>query len=134
MRSAGPAILLAGAAAVLGAAPAGADAGYDACMLCAATDADFRRCGAALVEREEARLEDAWRALIGRLPAEGRRALRAEQRAWTRFRKRSCRVYADRGYFGSYHRTIAFPLCRARVVADRAGQLRAIDDVMTMGR
>ena len=103
--------------------PAKADPDYDRCID-ESRESEFDACGSAWVEREDQRLNAAWRELLPLVEnAEDRQALVAEQRAWIAFKDQSCNfLYTDR--WGSMGPRILFPRCRAGVVAARTAQLR----------
>ena len=124
MRLALPLIVL---ALQLLALPARADDAYDACLREA--DASMREmgdCGGAWIEREDARLNAAWQALLAELPEESQPMLRDEQRAWLAYRDRSCLFYLDPAAYGSIGRHLSYPSCRAFVIAQRTQALNEI--------
>ena len=115
------ALLTAGSLFVL-VAPAGADPEYDRCIG-DSRESEFAACGAAWVEREDGRLNAAWRELLPLLEGEERAALVAEQRAWIAFNENSCDyLYTDR--WGTIGRNNWYPRCRADIIIARTAQLR----------
>lgn len=118
------------AAVLLAAGSARADAVYERCMQAAATTAAMGDCGTALVAREDARLNAEWKRVFPLLEGDARARLLDAQRAWIRFKDRSCTVYAARPPFGSLQGAVHAPRCRARVIAERTAQLRALREAV----
>lgn len=82
-------------------------------------------CGGAEVERQEQRLNAAWKRVSPMLDPQSRADLLAEQRAWISFKDKSC-LYLANGQKGRQGQVLEFPACRAAVVADRAGYLESL--------
>ncbi|MAP18803.1 MAG: hypothetical protein CL626_07200 [Aurantimonas sp.] len=123
MRLALPLIVL----ALMLALPARADDAYDACLREAdASMQEMGACGGAWMEREDARLNEAWQALLAELPEESQEMLRDEQRAWLAYRDRTCLFYLDPATYGSIGRHLSYPSCRAFVIAQRMQALNEI--------
>lgn len=101
-----------------------ADADYDACVGATTTNAGYSTCGSALIDRENARLNAAWRNLTAGADAKTRAALLTEQRLWNAYKEKSCLFYAD-GSFGREGVVIHFPACRAEVISKRTAELEA---------
>lgn len=120
MRKSIVSIALIGAAMWAGTAQA--DPGYDSCEGKAVTNVDYSACGAAWIAREERRLNVAWKALYSRLPARSKASLLSEQRLWIAWKDKSC-LWRARGDWGREGQVIAYPTCRAKVIADRADYL-----------
>jgi uncharacterized protein YecT (DUF1311 family) len=107
--------------------PARADDTYDVCLREADVSMqDMGACGGAWMEREDARLNDAWQALLEELPEESQPMLRDEQRAWLSYRDKSCLFYLDPANYGSIGRHLSYPSCRAFVIAQRTQALNEI--------
>ena len=86
-------------------------------------------CGDAWLEREDARLNAAWKSVVGKAGESTKAALLGEQRAWNAFKEKSCLFYADaEGTFGTAGRFLSFPACRAAVVVART---EALEDIGT---
>jgi uncharacterized protein YecT (DUF1311 family) len=141
--SAHPAMLLALAIGVaIGACLSGAPArSAEAGAAAAATwhydgDAEYRRCiarsdgtntawglcGTALIEREDIRLNAAWKRVYAAGAETKSKDLLDEQRAWNAFKETSCRFYAS-GTFGREGQVLSFPVCRAGIIAQRTAIL-----------
>ena len=112
------------AASMFLAAPASADPQYDSCAEGAA-DARVRACGDAWIQREDRRLNDAWREFISFLDGRERELALEEQRAWIRFKDQSCNFFTT-GQYGTWGRDSNFPRCRAAVIASRVAELEAL--------
>lgn len=87
-------------------------------------------CGSRLIQREDARLNAAWRKLDIQLRAgftpQTRVDLLAEQRAWITYKDRACRFYSNVQDWGSMGRSYDGPLCKAEVIARRANELERL--------
>ena len=115
---------LAAATLFIAAMPARADSEYEACIA-NSPEVEFAVCGANWVEREDARLNAAWREVLPLLEARERERLVAEQRAWIRFKDGACEYfYTD--YWGTVGRNTWYPRCVADIVIARTVQLRDI--------
>ena len=120
-RSAAFALLAAGSLCIL-VESAAADPDYDQCID-DSREREFAACGVAWVEREDRRLNAAWRELLPLLEGDERAALVAEQRAWIAFNENSCDyLYTDR--WGTIGRNTWYPRCRADIIIARTAQLR----------
>jgi uncharacterized protein YecT (DUF1311 family) len=106
------------------AAPAQADPEYDQCID-ESRESEFGACGAAWEEREDRRLNEAWRALLPLLDGRERAALVAEQRAWIAFNTNSCDYFYSE-IWGTIGRNTWYPRCRADILIARTVQLREI--------
>jgi uncharacterized protein YecT (DUF1311 family) len=118
---------LALAAGFVQTAPARADAGYDACVDNASTNADFSACGGAMLERREGELNRAWKQAYADLDVATKRALLDEQRAWIVFKDKSCGYWAG-GAFGREGQVIHFYTCREQVITQRIAYLEAVGE------
>jgi uncharacterized protein YecT (DUF1311 family) len=104
-----------------------ADAVYDACIARSdGTNPAWAACGGQWLEREDARLNVAWKKVITGLEGQTRADLLAEQRAWIAYKDASCAFYAN-GDFGGDGEVVPFVACRAEVIAARTRQLEAIE-------
>lgn len=107
------------------AAPASADEQYDRCIEQSdGTNRDWAVCGGEWIEREDARLNEAWSRLLKGVSERTKADLRAEQRAWIAYKNLSCLFYAN-GELGREGQVLGFPACRAEVLARRAAELEA---------
>lgn len=107
-----------------------ADSDYDRCIDAAgAVDQAMGECGDAWLEREDARLNKAWKSAYGKAGESTKAALLGEQRAWNVFKEKSCLFYADADdTFGTAGRFLSFPACRAEVIVART---KALEDIGT---
>ena len=106
------------------AGPAQADPEYDECID-NSRESEFGACGDAWEEREDRRLNEAWRALLPLLDGEERAALLAEQRRWVAFNQDSCNYFYSE-IWGTIGRNTWYPRCRADILIARTAQLRDI--------
>jgi uncharacterized protein YecT (DUF1311 family) len=83
-------------------------------------------CGGDWVEREDARLNEAWQELLAELPEESEAMLRDEQRAWLAYRDETCLFYLDPMVYGQIGRNLSYPSCRAFIIAQRTAALNEI--------
>ena len=106
---------------------AAADPEHDRCIDEAHTNSEFRDCGFAWIDREDDRLNAAWRELLPRFEGmdQERAALVAEQRAWIAFKDQSCDFFWSEAW-GSIGRDTWYAPCRAGVIATRTAQLREL--------
>lgn len=114
-------------ATLLLAAPVQADEEYDACIE-QSDDSNqaWALCGNAWIEREDDRLNEAWKRLLDGASEQMTSDLRAEQRAWNSYKELSCLFYAN-GEFGREGQVLSFPACRAAVIANRTAELDAYE-------
>ena len=106
---------------------ADADTKYDACVDAAgAVMADMGACGGAWVDREDARLNVAWKQLSAAISDDSKAALLDEQRAWLAYRDKSCVYYLDEVEYGQNGRYLSYPSCRAAIIAQRTQALKDI--------
>lgn len=124
MRRSAASILL--ATAILGAwsEAAHADKLYDACIA-ASNDSNqaWLRCGNDYVEREKKRHDAVWAKLIRDQEGRTKTDLLAEQKAWRKFSQAACEFY-DNGDLGREGQVLSYPVCKARMYADRARTLK----------
>lgn len=111
--------------AVLWAGSAVADQQYSACIDATTTNNEWASCGGAYIEREEAKMNEAWQRLMEQTEGDTTAALKAEQEAWTEFRKEACAFYSDPVAFGREGQVLSYPSCVAETVASRTAQLKA---------
>jgi uncharacterized protein YecT (DUF1311 family) len=110
--------------------PAPAKSSYDVCMERAQTNVDFQDCGSAEITRLETKLAATWKAAYGSIVIDSsateetrrsKKALLEEQRAWIRYKDRSCVFWAhDNGTMGQ---TNTYS-CRIDVLKERERHLR----------
>lgn len=121
-------LLLAWGSPVAAQAPA-ADGGSSALGECLersdGTNMAWGICGEAEVERQELRLDAAWKRVSPMLDPKSRADLLTEQRAWISFKDKSCLYFAN-GQWGRQGQVLDFPACRAAVIAKRADYLESL--------
>ncbi|MGE0280693.1 MAG: lysozyme inhibitor LprI family protein [Rhizobiaceae bacterium] len=105
--------------------PAAADEQYSACIDATVKNDEWAGCGGAFIEREEAKMDEAWQRLMELTEGDTTAALKAEQEAWAEFRESACQFYADPGAFGREGQVLSYPNCVAETVASRTAQLKA---------
>jgi uncharacterized protein YecT (DUF1311 family) len=114
-------------ACMLHSAPAKADKLYDTCMKHSdGSNPSWSKCGQEWVDREEQKLNAAWKKLNAGLSGQTKTDLLAEQRLWNAYKESSCLYHAN-GDYGREGQVIDFPTCRAAVIAARTKELEAID-------
>ena len=107
--------------------PARADDEYDACLGDAdASMQDMGACGTEWIDREDARLNEMWQALLAELPEDSEELLRDEQRAWLAYRDATCLFYLDPVEYGQVGQYLSYPSSRAFVIAQRNDALNEI--------
>jgi uncharacterized protein YecT (DUF1311 family) len=106
------------------ASPALADEEYDQCVDKGQTDADYRECGYAWIERADAELNAAWKELRAISSEETAKLLLDEQRAWNAYKEKSCLFWAS-GEYGTIGSVLTYPPCFAGVIEARTAELRA---------
>lgn len=107
--------------------PARADTKYDACVGAEdATEQDMGECGGAWVDREDARLNVAWKKLTAAIAEDSKEALLDEQRAWLAYRDKSCLFYLDNVEYGQNGRYLSYPACRAAIIEQRTQALKDV--------
>jgi len=114
-------------AALAVAAPVRADPGYDQCVDAATSNADFSACGAAMLDRREAELNQVWKQAVADLDAPTKAALLDEQRAWIAFKDKSCGFWST-GAFGREGQVIHFYVCRELVLEQRINFLNSLGE------
>ncbi len=122
-----PGLLVALTGAALLAQPVRADPAYDRCIKAAdGSNTAWEACGSAWVQREDDRLNAAWKRVASGLEGKTRTDLLEEQRAWIAFMEKSCLFHAN-GDWGREGQVLEFPACRARVIAARTAALRTYE-------
>lgn len=111
--------------AVLCAGSAAADDKYSACVDTTSSNDEWAKCGGEFIEREEAKMDEAWQRLMEQTEGDTTAALKAEQQAWTEFRKEACEFYSDPVAFGREGQVLSYPNCVAETIAGRTAQLKA---------
>lgn len=98
---------------------------YKACMdASGGTTFGMRTCLGEEHERQDARLNRVYQALIGALSPEREEALRVAQRAWIRYRDANCDFYYDPQ--GGTAAGLAASSCLLSETADRADELERL--------
>jgi uncharacterized protein YecT (DUF1311 family) len=115
-------VLMLASVSVFNPRSARADEAYDACVK--AAPAGDTGCGEAWINREQARLDAAWKALGEVADGEVAGKIAAEQKAWEAFRDLSCAFKLDPG-FGGAGGPNGYHACRAEVIASRAAAIEA---------
>jgi len=116
-------IALALLAVACAAAPARADETYEKCIEASdGTNLEWSKCGGAFIDREDTKLNAAWKRVYALTSDETKKDLLAEQRAWNAYKERSCKFYAN-GEWGREGSVVHFMLCRAAVIAERTKTL-----------
>jgi uncharacterized protein YecT (DUF1311 family) len=105
-----------------------ADDEYAACTGAAgAVMPDLGECGGAWLDREDARLNVAWKNLILAVDNNQKEIMLDEQRSWLSYRDKTCVIYSDELQFGQNGRYLTYPNCRATVIQQRT---QAIKDLI----
>lgn len=95
---------------------------FDACMdKSGGVTIDMIDCIGAEIERQDVRLNKAYKSLMANLTPERKKELQEAQRAWIKFRDLNCNFYHD-PYGGSIARVNANS-CLMAMTADRAKEL-----------
>ena len=105
-----------------------ADEIYRTCI--AASDGSnqsWLQCGNAFVDREKRKFESAWNTLINGQEGRTRDDLLAEHRAWMQFSELACAFY-DNGDLGREGQVLSYPVCKARLYAERSSVLESYDE------
>lgn len=98
---------------------------YHQCLGRDPSNSDIGQCIEAERERQEARLNEAYRMVMARLAPPRRVALRASERAWVRSRQGECdRVYREME--GGTGDGIALDTCMSVRAAERTARLEAL--------
>ncbi|MBB4003200.1 lysozyme inhibitor LprI family protein [Aurantimonas endophytica] len=127
MRLLVPLIILLQLPALPAHAEAESDAEYDACVERADTVMpDYGECGGAFLEREDARLNQIWHAVMESIGEISKEPLRDEQRAWLAFRDKTCLFYLNEMEYGQNGRYLLYYACRAAVIHSR---IDALEDI-----
>lgn len=100
------------------------DAQYTACIDATVKNDEWAACGGALIERNEAKMDEQLQRLREVSDPETMATIDGEQEAWTAFREAACQIYANASNFGREGQVLSYPLCKAKLVEERAEQLR----------
>lgn len=92
---------------------------FSDCTAASTRESQYADCAANEYAREDSRLNQLYRALMGKSPASD--GLRAEQRAWIKARDAACEQYLGDDYPSAEH-----PLCMADETRHRADELAAM--------
>jgi len=95
------------------------------CLASGSDETAWMACGKALVDKADTGLAQAWKDLQAVSEPATMKDLIAEQDAWTAFRQTACALYRDPDQFGPEIVATAYPACIARIVKERAEQLKA---------
>ncbi|MBE7183530.1 MAG: DUF1311 domain-containing protein [Methylobacterium mesophilicum] len=117
-------VLLVAGALTLFASGAMADEAYDKCIDANTTNTAWAQCGGDFIKREDDKLNAAWKTLSDQVSGQTKTDLLAEQRLWNSFKEASCKFHAN-GDWGREGQVLAFPACRAGVIAERTKALNA---------
>lgn len=101
-----------------------ADDQYKTCIDATGKNDEWARCGGELIKRNEAKMAEQLARLREVAEPETFQQIDAEQRAWSAFRDAACEIYADQTAFGREGQVLSYPVCKAKLVEERAGQLR----------
>ena len=109
---------------------------YMKCLKTALTNIQFDACGAAEINKQEARLALAWKKAVScfdetnRTEKDAKQSLVEEERLWIKWKVAACGFYfpsnsddANFGFAGREGQTISAPSCRAGIVSQRASFL-----------
>jgi uncharacterized protein YecT (DUF1311 family) len=87
------------------------------------TNVEWSRCGEAEVNRQEARLNAAWKKAFACFDSAEMSASKQdfleEQRLWVKWKDASCGFYSDGQAFGREGQVLSYPACRAAVIQQR---------------
>lgn len=119
-------VLAVSAALIVAAAWPGAaraDAAYGKCMAASnGSNQAWLRCGNEYLDREKQKLDVLWKRFIRGQEGQTKADLLAEQQSWQEFSKAACEFY-DNGEFGREGQVLNYPVCKARLFADRTRTL-----------
>ena len=102
-----------------------ADPTYDACIDATSSNTGWDACGGAWIRREQAGLDRVLAEASRAASPVQRRDLNAEQRAWSSYASAACRYWSNADA-GRENQVLAYPSCRAELIAARTAQLRAL--------
>lgn len=120
-------VLLAIGALLVSSTATRADDVYDRCIDASdGTNTAWSACGGELLAREDARLNVTWKRVFAVTSGQTRADLLTEQRAWIAFKDTSCAFYRN-GDWGREGQVLHFPVCRAKVIADRTTVLESYE-------
>jgi uncharacterized protein YecT (DUF1311 family) len=106
---------------------------YHVCNNKAFSNLDFSQCGGDEINRQEARLNGAWKKALACFnnsddtDRDAKQSLLAEQRLWIKWKDAACEFYypksekaANTGFAGREGEAISYGSCRAQIIAERA--------------
>jgi uncharacterized protein YecT (DUF1311 family) len=112
------------------AAPAMADPGYEDCMERAKKDADYRKCGDALLQRRESVLVGELKTRAATLEPKTKALFTSDQRLWMAWKDKSCGAWQS-GDFDSTASLTQFYACREKVIDARISYLTGLSQYGT---
>ena len=96
---------------------------WHSCIDGTKTNVEWAQCGEAEIDREEARLNSAWKQAFacfeGAEMAASKQAFLDEQRLWVKWKDASCNFYYADQAFGREGQVLDYPACRAAVIVQR---------------
>jgi len=94
------------------------------CVDIAKDNVERSHCGVAEINREEERLNEAWKKALACFADPFMKGAKQkfldEQRLWIKWKDASCTFYGEQEAFGRDGSVLDFPLCRASVIIERA--------------
>ncbi|HVM79111.1 MAG TPA: lysozyme inhibitor LprI family protein [Stellaceae bacterium] len=99
-------------------------ADWKKCVDGTTTNVEWSRCGQEEIDRQEARLNAAWKQAFACFSgaeemAKAKQDFLAEQRLWVKWKDASCNFYAEGEAFGREGQVVSYPACRAAVILQR---------------
>ena len=103
---------------------------WQKCVNATTTNVEWAQCGQEEIDRQEARLNAAWKQAYACFDgakgmAKAKQEFLAEQRLWVKWKDVSCNFYAEGEAFGREGQVVGFPSCRAAIIAKRTEFLEA---------
>jgi uncharacterized protein YecT (DUF1311 family) len=101
---------------------------YTECVGSATTTTEWGECSEHEIDRQEQSLTEAWEeayAAMEKMSAVAAETLSDEQRAWVKFKDAACLYYAS-GALGRDGAGLQFGACKAAIIAQRIGALKAL--------
>ena len=101
---------------------------YTECVDSATTNTQRGECYEHEIDRQEKSLTEAWEeayAAMEKMSAVAAETLLDEQRAWVKFKDAACLFY-ESGAFGGEGARLQFGACKAAIIAQRVGALKAL--------
>jgi uncharacterized protein YecT (DUF1311 family) len=93
------------------------------CIDSTKTNPDWSQCGEAEINRQEARLNAAWKQAFACFDSAEMSASKQdfldEQRLWIKWKESSCKFYFEGQAFGREGQVLSYPACRAAVISQR---------------